>query len=222
EYGATTEAAAATKTQQEDLQQTIHLLQTIIKNVVVHHPRDEKYHWLKLSNAKMKRYIVDSDSSWGAMEMLTMVGFVQKTITTSTTGTDHDDDDADQKGECVLVMATPTPQAARDIGQYALQLLDILQNRASAQFVAELAPPTPWQAPPPLTAVRNYENEQEEEDDAVSATPGQQQQPYRAGGFVTPEERWARAERVAQSRRSGRGRMPAPGEAPSSRGKWGR
>jgi PUB domain len=199
------------------VQQTIHLLQTIVKNVLWHHPQDEKYHCLKLCNAKMKRYIVESaessSSSRGAMEMLTILGFVQKTVKNTA--------EKEEQEELCLVLTTPTPPASRDIGQHALHLLDILQRRAASWaqlFVAaELAPPTPWQAPPPLTAVMTIEEEQE-----AAAATGAAGQQYRAGGFITPEERWARAERVALSRRSGRGRRPAPGEAPSSRGKWGR
>ena len=39
--------------------------------------------------------------------------------------------------------------------------------------------------------------------------------------FVTPEDRWARVERSAQRNRSS-GPRPQPGNAPSSRGNWGR
>mmetsp|Transcript_9001 Transcript_9001/g.9896 ORF Transcript_9001/g.9896 Transcript_9001/m.9896 type:complete len:223 (+) Transcript_9001:52-720(+) len=39
--------------------------------------------------------------------------------------------------------------------------------------------------------------------------------------FMTPDDRWARAERGARFRRNA-GPRPAPGNAPSSRGNWGR
>jgi len=39
--------------------------------------------------------------------------------------------------------------------------------------------------------------------------------------FMTPDDRWARAERAARFRRNA-GPRPQPGEAPSSRGNWGR
>ena len=103
-------------------------------------------------------------------------------------------------GERLLVVSQ---EPTTSLLQTAQDLLETLQNRAAPHFVAELAPPPPWQAP--IQDGGRWQNSQ-------------------AGRtrFVTDEEKWARVERVNRNRRSGRGRRPEPGQAPSSRGKWGR
>jgi hypothetical protein len=176
----------------DTLEQTIHLLQTIVRNVLKH-PKEKKYHKLRCSNETMRRYLVES---WGAMELLRLVGFVPTSVPT---------DDGDEGSEDCLVLSTPTSKRTEAMCQQALQLLELLQTRVAPTFVADLAPPTPWQS------------------SLVGTTAGGGHAwLHSQRGFITPDERWARAERVASLRRSGAARRPAPGEAPSSRGNWGR
>lgn len=89
------------------------------------------------------------------------------------------------------------PKTAELMEQSA-ELLNILKSRCSPDFIPDVAPPTPWQEP------------------VVTGS-----QHYLGSSFVSPEDRWARVERASRFRRRA-GRRPAPGEAPSSRGKWGR
>ena len=163
---------------------TLTILGTILQNLA-NHPAEEKYRHLRLSNPKIQQFIA---SSWGAMHLLHVVGFQEQTL----------------EGEIHLMVPT-----SRSINLQVLQIaqkwLDVLQGRASNQFVAELALSVPWQRP--------------------VVQGGGSQHWSRAGRgtrFVTPDERWARTERVNRNRASGRAHRPNPGEAPSSRGKWGR
>jgi PUB domain len=89
-----------------------------------------------------------------------------------------------------------------DVFQSAKTILDLLKGRSDPNFFAELSAPVPWQARLLLNSTVGASNLQQ-------------------GGthFVTPEERWTLTKRGNQRR--GRGR-PSPGNAPSSRGKWGR
>jgi hypothetical protein len=94
------------------------------------------------------------------------------------------------------------PQPDRNVFRKALDLLELLLVRSASDFVAELAPRPGWQHPP------------------LSSQVSQAQ--WSAGThFITPEERWARIERWS-STRGRHGRRPDPGNAPSSRGTWGR
>ena len=83
-----------------------------------------------------------------------------------------------------------------------------LRQRSQPDFVAELAESVPWQPPIWMTAANG----------GALATHWHTEGTH----FVTPDERWARTERWAANRQSGRARRPNPGEAPSSRGNWGR
>jgi hypothetical protein len=188
----------------EATQQRMELLHTIVYNVLKH-PKEEKFHKLRLFNSKIHRHIA---SSWGAMELLRIVGFVQTSLLT--TNKDQNANSMSENLEDYLVLST-LPNASNRSAveghcQQALDILAILQSRVAPGFVADLAPPTPWQAPGLATN--------------IGTTNRSWIQQHR--GFITDEERWARAERVASLRRSGASRKPAPGEAPSSRGNWGR
>jgi len=77
----------------------------------------------------------------------------------------------------------------------------VVSTPTADHFIADLALPTPWQR--------------------TTVTTGKGWTSARSG-FLSEDEKWARAERVAGLRRSGRARRPEPGEAPSSRGNWGR
>jgi hypothetical protein len=94
----------------------------------------------------------------------------------------------------------------RHLCQLVLDFLLILANRLHPSFILDLAPPTPWQ----------------EVYVASTSTSSWGNGSSQRGGFITDEEKWARAERIAKRRRSGAARRPEPGQAPSSKGKWGR
>ena len=197
-------------------EKTIHILQTVIKNAL-DHPTDEKYHKLRLSNTKIQQYVA---SSWAACEILRILGFSEKLLPNTTSDEDHpnastrgttkNDKDAtnDDNGndmEAYVVLPTPITENMRQIGEKAMQILRLLQTRLAPEFIPDLAPPTPWQ----------------EVGISVGSTSTNRWNNNSSRGFLSDEEKWARAERNAGRRRSG-GRRPNPGEAPSSRGKWGR
>jgi hypothetical protein len=177
-----------TSNDRERIERTIQLLQTIVRNVMKY-PGEEQYRKLRLSNSQIKRHICDS---WGALELLRIVGFVKKLLPSETPASSEDED--------YLVLPTPTDKTT--VCQCALDILDILLSRVQPNFIVDIAPPTPWQESVPLGA-------------------GNHNRGWNAQrGFITDDEKWARAERVASRR--GAARKPEPGEAPSSRGKWGR
>jgi hypothetical protein len=185
-------------------QRTVLMLQTILKNAL-QHPNEEKYHKLRLSNPKIQQFIA---SSWGALEVLRICGFIHTTTTTTTTAntaTVDDDDDDEGALETFLTLPTPVTDTANLVGERAIDLLGLLVTRLAPDFIPDIAPPTPWQ-----------------ETGVSSGSTGSSNNWNSHRGFITDEERWARAERAAGLRRSGASRRPAPGEAPSSRGKWGR
>jgi hypothetical protein len=179
---------------------TINLLKTVLSNVVKH-PDEEKYRKLRLSNPKIQKNIC---SSWGAVQFLTLCGFEQHTVVNG----------EDEAEDYLVIPPTTSEETAaelRETQSQSLKLLDILSSRGVQGFVPDLAPPTPWESSRPVAGNggggrnRRWAENQD-----------------RRMGFVTPEERWARAERVNRNRRNGRARRPNPGEAPSSRGNWGR
>jgi hypothetical protein len=177
-----------TSNDRERIERTIQLLQTIVRNVIKY-PGEEQYRKLRLSNSQIKRHICDS---WGALELLRIVGFVKKSLPSETPACSEDED--------YLILPAPTDKTT--VCQCALDILDILLSRVQPNFIADIAPPTPWQESVPLGA-------------------GNHSRGWNAQrGFITDDEKWARAERVASQR--GSARKPEPGEAPSSRGKWGR
>lgn len=198
---------------------TIKLVQTVLSNLV-RHPEEAKYHRLRLSNPKIKQHVV---SSWAAMRFLTLAGFeeVVETVTEEegSKAEDHQQSQRQQDDEKVSMEGVDTDPstdrylvAASDLTEdllktrlQALELLHVLSNRTLPTFVPDLAPPTPWEAAQP-----------------GPATNGGWKPSGQGVGFITDEERWARAERIAANRRSGRARRPEPGQAPSSRGNWGR
>jgi PUB domain len=192
------------------------LLTTVVSNLV-QHPNDEKYQKLRLSNPKIQSQLL---SSWGAVQFLTMCGFERKTLTVDTVekGTDNNDniaEDSPQSEEFLIIPSTLEMAAEEhtmmlNTQSQALQLLKILKERSVAGFCPDLAPPTPWEPPRVMTGGGGGRNQRWAETQD------------RRRGFVSAEERWARAERVNRNRRNGRGRRPDPGNAPSSRGNWGR
>lgn len=107
---------------------------------------------------------------------------------------DNDDDDH-------LTYHAPQHDATKRL-QCASKFLQQLATRCQVDFVAELAPTPPtWQATTPVL-----------DGGGFAAT---------RGFFLSDDEKWKRAERNAK-RRARAGRRPSPGQAPSSRGNWGR
>jgi hypothetical protein len=197
----------------------IKFLTTILTNLV-QHPNEQRYQKLKLSNPKIQTLI----QSWSAMQILALIGFERR----SSTDNINRHEQTEEKEEILIVpkdlddyttttssMYTSPVSTSEETNviqttrSLALQLLEILSSRCSPSFVHDLAPPTPWEPSQSTAGGSNNQRWGETRDS-------------RRRGFITDEERWARAERVAQNRRSGRGRRPDPGNAPSSRGKWGR
>jgi hypothetical protein len=89
--------------------------------------------------------------------------------------------------------------------RHAKRLLELLHARSEPNLVAEMAAPVPWQPPTLTSSSLSHWN--------LSGTH-----------MITPEERWARTERWSSLRGHRGGGRPPPfrGEAPSSRGLWGR
>ncbi|KAG7344153.1 PUB domain containing protein [Nitzschia inconspicua] len=196
---------------------TIKLLSTIVSNLV-QHPGEAKYEKLRVSNPKIQSHVM---SSWGTVQVLTLCGFERTRLpaekSKSTNSTDSDKEDANPpETDDFLVIPPPAEMAAEERAELlemqsqAMQLLKILLERSVPGFCADLAPPTPWEPPRAITGSGGGRNQRWAET-----------QDYRRG-FISAEERWARAERVNRNRRNGRGRRPDPGNAPSSRGNWGR
>lgn len=173
---------------------TVPMLHTIVTNVIKH-PGEEKYRKLRMSNRAIQNHIV---SAWGALHLLHVLGFRETKVAVETTV-----DSQDKDMEEFLILWHAPGDAQLDVFKLAKEILEILMTRADPQFVAELAEPPPWHTPLVTSggALSSHWN-------------------TRGTHFMTPDERWARTER---NRRGGRRpRRPDPGNAPSSRGTWGR
>jgi len=216
---------------------TIKLLHTILSNIV-HHPYKESYHRLRLTNSKVQRYLI---SSWAAMQFLIIAGGFEKQ--SQQQNVNDNSDDANVVADCWLVAPTlSSPSmigsasavadeeqifALQEIRIQALELLQILLNRTLSTFIRELAQPAPWTTPTLSllhSSSKNNNNDIDNGggDDSINRNrnwgdPNNQQ---RRRGFISDEEKWKRADRNAKKSRNGR--RPNPGEAPSSKGKWGR
>jgi hypothetical protein len=105
----------------------------------------------------------------------------------------------------VLPKSIATDAAFLKLCKLAVDMLSILLSRTDPSFIADIALPTPWQ-----------------EAVLTNGSSGRRRRRGSGMGFITDDERWARAERVNRNRRNGRGRRPNRGDAPSSRGNWGR
>ena len=174
---------------------TVPMLHTIVTNVMKQ-PSEEKYHKLRMSNRTIQNHIV---SAWGALRLLHLLGFRETKLKVEGTVDSKDDDIIEE----FLVLPNTLVDAQLDVFKRSKEILEMLITRADPHFVAELAEPPPWQTPLVTSggALSSHWN-------------------TRGTHFMTPDERWARTER---NRRGGRRpRRPNPGNAPSSRGRWGR
>lgn len=184
------------------LQHTLQLLRTIIANLLLHLNDDdenEKYKKLRLGNPKIQQYI---EASWSAMELLRLVGFEPTMLPSSHNNVD--DDNNASSLEPYLKISPDMSSVVEERCRLALRFMDLLQSRLEPGFCEDLALPTPWQ---PVVG-------------AISGSRGGFVNAQR--GWLSEDERWERLERVASRNRSGRARRPEPGNAPSSRGRWGR
>ena len=188
------------------------LLHKIVSNVL-QHPEEVKYRKLRLSNGTVRRHIGEH---WCVLEFLRVLGFDKTVLPTAdggggtpSRGTEEGGDFKnahEQQEEEYLLAAHPPTESKLELYRKAVGLLDMLQHRCSAGFVADVAPPTPWDEP-----------------FVLSGGGGGGGRRGRGGGrgFITDEDRWARVERVRNFRRRA-GPRPRPGNAPSDRGRWGR
>ncbi|OEU08409.1 hypothetical protein FRACYDRAFT_271678 [Fragilariopsis cylindrus CCMP1102] len=142
---------------------------------------------------------------------------------------DDDDDDDHTNVDDWLVAPTSSPSmmisaeeivALHEIRTQALELLQILLDRTQSTFIQELAQPTPWTPSICITAASSSSDSAMDNNGGRNRNWGDPNRQRR--GFISDEEKWNRADRSAKNRRNGRGRRPNPGEAPSSKGKWGR
>ena len=177
----------------QDSVKTLGLLHTIVSNVI-EEPMNDKYRKLRLSNSTVEKRIV---RHWSPMEFLRVLGFVRQTLPNDN-GKEDDDEE-------YLVAEKPN-ELRLELYRRAVGLLDQLKRRCSPGFVVDVAPPTPWDEPVLLSG----------------GSGGGGRGRWRDGAhFMSDEDRWARVERARRFRRNA-GPRPAPGNAPSDRGRWGR
>mmetsp|Transcript_22509 Transcript_22509/g.55700 ORF Transcript_22509/g.55700 Transcript_22509/m.55700 type:complete len:118 (+) Transcript_22509:3612-3965(+) len=100
-----------------------------ILNSRIGDPQDQKFHSIRLGNSKIKSLVKE----WGPLQFLKLVGFQQ--IVSS-------DSSENSVQECLILQSLPVNQA---LCQRVSVVLDILADRLDPSFVADLAPPTPWQ-----------------------------------------------------------------------------
>ena len=187
------------------------LLHKIVSNVL-QHPEEGKYRKLRLSNGTVRRHIGEH---WCVLEFLRVLGFDKTVLPTAdgggggtSRGTEEGGENQhgnEQQEEEYLLAAHPPTESKLELYRKAVGLLDMLRHRCSAGFVADVAPPTPWDEPFVLSG----------------GGGGGGRRGGRGRGFITDEDRWARVERVRNFRRRA-GPRPRPGNAPSDRGRWGR
>jgi len=182
-------------------------LQKIIANVVKD-PGNDKYRKLRLSNAMVSKNI---GKHWSAMDFLRVLGFQRKTIQNCSDAKSGGDD---AKEEYLIAEGIPDDSKLALYAQ-AQTLLQQLQTRCQPGFVADLAPPTPWDEPV------LFNNNHHRGGGGGGGGGGNRWGNAGSTNFVTPEDRWARVER-ARRFRSRAGPRPSPGNAPSDRGRWGR
>mmetsp|Transcript_52622 Transcript_52622/g.157654 ORF Transcript_52622/g.157654 Transcript_52622/m.157654 type:complete len:390 (-) Transcript_52622:585-1754(-) len=177
---------------------TLSTLKKIVLNVA-EHPSDDKYRRLRLSNPRVQS---DCCRSMGAMDLIRVLGFQEtEVLTTDDSATSPGEISGDR--ETYLVLPEPTGSKVEQLNK-ALEILGVLLQHADPKNKSELSMPVPWQV-----ALR-------------ASTMGRNNWNNEGTHFLTGDERWGRVERARRLRRGGGGRPPAPGHAPSSRGRWGR
>jgi len=177
---------------------TLSTLNKVISNIPKH-PGNEKYRKLRLSNPKIER---DICNSLGAMDLLSVLGFAKVEMATTS---DSKGAHSEGKGRTETFLVVPEP-SGDSLARFntAIEVIATLLQHADPSHKSELSEPAPWQVATRASSVGgNNWNTQ-------------------GTHFMTGDERWERVERARRLRRSGGGRPPAPGHAPSSRGRWGR
>mmetsp|Transcript_12903 Transcript_12903/g.27829 ORF Transcript_12903/g.27829 Transcript_12903/m.27829 type:complete len:424 (+) Transcript_12903:27-1298(+) len=181
----------------EDAVKTLH---KIISNIIKD-PTNKKYRKLRLSNGFISKNI---GRHWSAMEFLRVLGFRKQKMINDQPG----DQPGDREEEYLIAENVPD-DSELSIHKRGVNLLEQVHSRCQPGFLADLAPPTPWDEPVILDHGGGR--------DANGGRWGNAGSTH----FITPEDRWARADRARRFR--GRaGPRPSPGNAPSDRGRWGR
>lgn len=178
-----------------DREKTAHTLLSVIHNIVSH-PEEDKFKRLRTSNRTVQRNLVQCRP---AMNVLLLLGFELMDLPSNSTVVGTSETHADTAEQYLVLNHPPNLDQFR----IAQDLLQIVCKRLQAPSL-ELAPPAPWQ----------HEAFGSSSLSSAMASSGTH--------FLTPEERWERAEHQRARRNSRGGRRPAPGQAPSSRGRWGR
>ena len=187
------------KQTRQDATKTLNILHKIVSNVIQDRS-NETFRKLRLSNDTVKKYICN----WATMEYLRVLGFQKKMLA----------NDQQEEEEEYLIAEDIPDDTTLALYVRGLSLLEILQSRCQPGFVADLAPPTPWDDPVLLN------------DNGSGSRRGRRGGGGRWGtagstNMMNPDDRWARVERARNFRRSA-GPRPSPGNAPSDRGRWGR
>ena len=179
----------------QDSIKVLELLHKVVSNVV-QHPDEVKYRKLRLANGTVRKHIGEH---WCVLDFLRVLGFDKAMLPAM---------DASEQQEEYLLAAHPPTETKLELHRKAVALLDMLRQRCSAGFVADVAPPAPWDEPIVLSG--------------GGGSGGRRRRGGGGGrGFLLDEDRWARVERVRNFRRRA-GPRPRPGNAPSDRGRWGR
>lgn len=188
----------------QDSLKVLDLLHKIVSNIL-EHPDDIKYRKLRLSNGTVRRHI---GGHWYVMDFLGVLGFDRTTLPL-VEGCVIIGANTEEGGEAVepeeyLAALDPPTGAKLELYRKSISLLDMLKRRCSEGFVADVAPPTPWDEPIVLNGGGR-----------------RRRRNGRTGFAMTDDDRWARVERARRFRRNA-GPRPRPGNAPSDRGRWGR
>ena len=135
------------------------------------------------------------------MEYLRVLGFQKKTLA-------NDQEIGDGNEEEYLIAEDIPDDTTLALYVRGLALIEILQSRCQPGFVADLAPPTPWDQP---LLLNDNGNSRRGRGGGRWGTAG-------STNMMNPDDRWARVERARNFRRSA-GPRPSPGNAPSDRGR---
>ena len=180
----------------ETSMKTLNLLHKVLSNIIKD-STNERYRKLRLSNAVVSTNI---GVHWSAMEFLRVLGFTKKVLANEEQG---------EEDEEYLIVENISDDTSLSLYVIGLALLEQLKSRCQNGFVADLAPRAPWDEP----VLINNGN--------TAGRSGGGGRWGNAGSTTFVEDRWARVERARNFRRNA-GPRPAPGNAPSDRGRWGR
>ena len=179
------------KQTRQDATKTLNILHRIVSNVIQDRS-NETFRKLRLSNDTVKKYICN----WATMEYLRVLGFQKKMLA----------NDQGREGEEEYLIVEDIPDDTT-LALYVrgLALIEILQSRCQPGFVADLAPPTPWEIP-----IQTNDNGSGNSRRGRGGGGGR----WGTAGstnMMNPDDRWARVERARNFRRRA-GPRPSPGK----------